>query len=52
MVTGDVTTYGPFSQANIADIKTQLEAASVVVADSLTTTPQVNGVWYIVRVEA
>lgn len=52
MATGDVTVYGPYSQDNISAVKTDLEAGSVAVADTIFVSPSTNGSFYVFVLEA
>lgn len=52
MVSGDVTTYGPYNIGNLADIKTNLEAGTVAAGDNISVAQISENEFYIIRIEA
>lgn len=52
MATGDVTKYGPYNIGNLDDVKANLEAGSVVVADKVFVAQISETEFYIFRIEA
>lgn len=52
MATGDVTKFGPYDIKTIDQVKTDLEAANVAVADTVWPSPNLNGSFFVFVLEA